>query len=65
MSSIPLLLSLKAKAEVVTTKTFQKSKWGLTGFNPMHDFMVLVYNSVNQNMLINDLYITIMLKSAK
>ena len=31
-------------------------KWGLTGFYPSMVFIVLIYNSGNQNVLINDWY---------
>ena len=45
-----------AKAKVWITKISYECKWGLTGFYPNMGFIVLVYNSGNQKVLINDCY---------
>ena len=56
-SRLSLLLP-EAEAEVKMTKISYECKWGLTGFYPsMVLYIALVYNSGNQNVLINDLYV--------
>ena len=39
------------------TKMSYECKWGLTGFYPSMVFIALVYNSGNQNVVINDWYV--------